>query len=254
MDTFSIVLWSMAVLGVVVFVSLFFVDAGYGKLISSKWGPAIPNRVGWMLMECPVFFVVAWLWLTSEVRWQIPYVIFLIFFEIHYFQRSFIFPMLLRGRSKMPLSIILMSITFNLINGYIQGWWLFRVAPGRDFYAQDWLMAPQFLAGTLLFFSGMFINMQSDSIIRNLRKPGDTRHYLPKGGFYNYVTSANYFGEIVEWLGWALLTWSWAGAVFFWFTFANLVPRANSIYHKYQDEFEDEFDSHKLKRVFPRIY
>jgi len=71
---------------------------------------------------------------------------------------------------------------------------------------------------------------------------------------YNYVTSANYLGEIVEWAGWAMLTWSWAGFVFFVFTFANLVPRANAIYHKYSSEFADEFEKRNLKRVFPFIY
>jgi 3-oxo-5-alpha-steroid 4-dehydrogenase 1 len=71
---------------------------------------------------------------------------------------------------------------------------------------------------------------------------------------YNYVTSANYFGEIVEWLGWAILTWSAAGLVFFWFTCANLVPRANSIYNRYQSEFPEEFDKTRLKRIFPYIY
>jgi 3-oxo-5-alpha-steroid 4-dehydrogenase 1 len=51
-----------------------------------------------------------------------------------------------------------------------------------------------------------------------------------------------------------VLTWSWAGLIFFWFTFANLVPRANSIYHKYQVEFSDEFSERRLKRVFPFLY
>jgi 3-oxo-5-alpha-steroid 4-dehydrogenase 1 len=100
----------------------------------------------------------------------------------------------------------------------------------------------------------MYVNIRSDSIIRNLRKPGDTKHYLPKGGMYNYVTSANYFGELTEWLGWSILTWSWAGLIFFWFTFANLVPRANSIYHRYEKEFAEEFPQRRLKRVFPFVY
>ena len=34
--------------------------------------------------------------------------------------------------------------------------------------------------------------------------------------------SANYFGELLEWTGFAVASWSWAGAVFAWWTFANL--------------------------------
>ena len=71
---------------------------------------------------------------------------------------------------------------------------------------------------------------------------------------YRFVTSANYFGEILEWTGFAVLTWSYAGAIFLWWTCANLVPRANSIYERYSVEFADEFDKKKLKRVFPFIY
>lgn len=251
---FETVLWTMMVLGVVVFVSLYFVDAGYGKMISPKWGPTVPNRLGWMLMECPVFFIVFALWVNSEVKTSLPYLLFLLLFEFHYFYRSFLFPLRLSGRSRMPLAIVAMSICFNLINGYIQGWWLFRIAPEAGYYTSTWIFSPQFIIGTAVFFSGMIINRQSDQIVRNLRAPGDTRHYFPRGGFYNYVTSANYFGEILEWFGWAILTWSMAGFVFFWFTCANLVPRANSIWHKYAQEFPEEFAQAKPKRIIPFIY
>ncbi len=258
MNSFDIVLLTMAVLGVIVFVSLYFVDAGYGKMISSKWGPTLPNKIGWCLMECPVFFVMLYFWVTSEVRFQLPYLLFFLFFELHYFHRSFVFPLRMKGKSRMPLSIMAMSIIFNLTNGFIQGYWLFRLAPAdphySGLYAMPWLYDPRFIIGAVMFFVGMFINRQSDNIIRNLRKPGDTRHYLPKGGMYNYVTSANYFGELTEWLGWSILTWSWAGLIFFWFTFANLVPRANSIYHRYETEFAEEFPQRRLKRVFPFVY
>ena len=100
----------------------------------------------------------------------------------------------------------------------------------------------------------MYINIQSDDIIRNLRHEGDTNHYLPQGGMFRYVTSANYFGEFVEWVGFAILTWSWAGAVFALWTFANLGPRADHIYKKYQAEFGSQLDTKKVKRIIPFIY
>ncbi len=258
MDQFYLFLFVVGLIGVVVFISLYFVDAGYGKMISDKWGPAINNKIGWMLMECPVFFVVLFMWAGSEMRFQLPYLVFFLLFELHYFQRSFVFPLLMKGNSKMPIVIMALSIVFNLTNGYIQGYWLFVKAPQVGFYQQiynaQWLTDPRFIIGVVIFLTGMCVNIHSDYIIRHLRKPGDTKHYLPKGGMYNYVTSANYFGEILEWAGWALLTWSWAGFVFFWFTCSNLVPRANSIYHKYETEFADEFKQRKLKRVFPFLY
>ena len=251
-------LFVMALIGLVVFITLYFVDAGYGKMRSEKWGPAISNKIGWFLMEMPVFLVVLYMWAVSpyqQVR-SLPYIAFLLIFEFHYFQRSFIFPFLMKGNSKMPLVIMALSVIWNLINGYVQGWWLFYLAPKYvpDLYTADWIYDPRFIAGVIIFFVGCIINMHSDHVIRNLRKPGDTNHYLPKKGLYRFVTSANYLGEITEWAGFALLTWSFSGLLFFWFTCCNLIPRANSIYLKYEQEFPDEFDRKKLKRIFPFIY
>ena len=260
MESFNDTCFIMIILGVVVWVSLYFVDAGYGKMTSEKWGPAINNKIGWMLMECPVFLVVLYFWAKSPVRFDVPYLLFFLFFELHYLHRTFIAPLLMRGKSKMPLAIMFFSVAFNLINGFLQGKWLFELAPEHPdyqvLYTNAWLTDWRFILGAVLFFGGMAINWQSDYIIRHLRKPGDTKHYLPKGGLYNYVTSANYLGEIIEWMGWAMLTWSLAGFVFFFFTMSNLVPRSNSIYKKYQNEFADEFEARrpKLKRILPYIY
>ena len=251
--TFNVFLLIMTALAVVVFIALFFIDAGYGKFYQPKWGPSLDNHWGWFLMEVPVFVAMLVLWWLSDRRTDGVRMIFLLLFEIHYFHRSFIFPRQLRGHSRMPLAIVLMGALFNTLNAMMQGGWIFYISPA-DFYPKDWLLSLPFLAGTLLFFAGMYINIQSDSIIRNLRKPGDTAHYLPKGGMFRYVTSANYFGEFMEWVGFAILTWSWAGAVFALWTFANLAPRAARIYDLYSREFPDELDTHKVKRMLPFIY
>lgn len=253
-EFFNNFLFVMALVGLVVFIALYFVDAPYGKMISDKWGPSIPNKVGWCLMEAPVFIVVLHLWYLSNVKFDLPYLLFLLIFEFHYFQRSFVFPFLLKGNSRMPLIIMGLSVLWNLINGYVQGYFLFHLAPVFAPYQSSWVLDPRFIIGTIIFFVGWGINMHSDYVIRHLRKPGDTNHYLPKKGMYRFVTSANYLGEITEWFGFAILTWSWAGALFFWFSCCNLVPRANSIYERYAEEFKDEFDRKKLKRIIPFIY
>ena len=243
----------MSIIAVIVFIALYFVTAGYGVFYNKKWGPSIPNKIGWILMESPVFIAMILLCVFSERSTNIVCLIFLILFEIHYFQRSFIFPFLIRGKSVMPLSVILMGVVFNTLNALMQGGWIFYVAP-ENMYEMSWLTTPQFIIGTLIFISGMIINIHSDYIIRHLRKPGDTKHYLPKKGMFKYVTSANYFGEFVEWCGFAILTWSLAGAVFALWTFANLAPRAAKIYDNYKKEFGDELDTKKVKRILPFIY
>lgn len=250
---FNIFLMVMTGIAVVVFVSLFFVDAGYGKFYDKKWGPAINNKLGWVLMEAPVFIAMLVLWLCSDRRDDLVRMAFLFLFELHYIQRSFVFPFRLRGNSVMPLSIILMGVTFNVLNALMQGGWIFYLSPD-DYYGPDWLTTPKFIGGFLIFLIGMYINIQSDDIIRNLRKDGDSGHYLPKEGMFRYVTSANYFGELVEWIGFAILTWSWSGAVFAVWTFANLAPRASRIYDRYKVEFGNQLDTKKTKRMIPFIW
>ena len=251
--SFNLYLIVMSAIAVVVFVSLYFVDAGYGKFYNKKWGPAVNNKLGWVLMESPVFVAMLLLWLFSDRRGDLVRIAFLFLFELHYIQRSFVFPFRMRGNSVMPLSIVVMGVTFNVLNALMQGGWIFYISPD-GYYGRDWLTDPRFIAGFLVFIIGMYINIQSDDIIRNLRKDGDTRHYLPKQGMFRYVTSANYFGEFVEWVGFAILTWSWSGAVFALWTFANLGPRADHIYKMYQSEFGKALDTKKVKRIIPFIY
>lgn len=252
-ESFDIFLIIMALTAVVVFVALHYVEAGYGMMYSRKWGPSIDNRLGWIVMEAPVFIAMALLWWMSPRRFDTAPLVMFLLFELHYFQRSFIFPLLIHTKGRMPLSIIVMGVTFNVLNALMQGGWIFYVSPaGR--YPDTWLCSWQFIAGTIVFLGGMAINIHSDGVIRRLRKPGDTRHYLPRGGMFRYVSSANYFGEFVEWTGFAILTWSWAGAVFALWTFANLAPRAEKIYARYSREFGREFADMRLKRIIPFIY
>lgn len=256
-SAFYIYLWVMIGLAVIVFIALNFVDAGYGMLLNNKWGKTISNKKAWFLMELPIFLSMLILWLSSPHRFEIAPIIFLLLFEIHYLQRVFIFPFLIKGKGSMPLGIMFMGIAFNIMNAMMQGYWIFYEAYRvyDNPYPISWLWSPQFIIGVIIFISGFIINLHSDYIIRHLRKSkDDTKHYLPKGGLFKYVTSANYLGELLEWLGFAIFTWSISGLVFFIWTFANLVPRANAIYKRYKEEFPEEMKERKLKRVFPFFY
>lgn len=257
-DTYRIVLEVMVVMAVIVFIALQYFKAGYGYLRTSHWGPEIPNKVAWVIMESPVFIAMAALFIIYGLDSNISVIIMTAFFLMHYFQRSFIFPFMMKGKSKMPIAIMMMGVIFNLVNAYMIGCWLYiySLPPymAEPVYTTAWLYSPQFIIGTIIFFFGFIVNLHSDYIIRHLRKPGDTKHYIPKGGMFKYVSSANYFGELTEWFGFAILTWSIPGAIFCIWTFANLAPRASSLYDKYTQEFGEEFTSLKRKKVIPFIY
>lgn len=251
-EIFNIFLIAMAILALVVFIALYFVEAGYGYLFNSKYGCPISNKIGWVLMEAPVFIIMIVLWLTSQRTWQVAPLVLLMMFQYHYLLRAFVFPLRLRGNSNIPVGIVIMGVIFNTLNALMQGGWIFFISPAN--YYDGWFEKPYIYIGIVIFFVGMYINHDSDRIIRNLRQTGDTKHYIPMGGMFRYVSSANYFGELVEWIGFAIASWSWASVVFVWWTFANLAPRSASLYERYTKEFGSKFTSLKRKRIIPFIY
>ena len=142
--------------------------------------------------------------------------------QAHYLQRTFVYPFLMRGGARMPVAIMAMAIGFNVLNAYINARWVSDLGS----YPVSWLADPRFLLGAALFLGGLALNLSADRTLRRLRGPGETGYRIPQGGAYRLVSCPNYLGEIVEWTGWALATWSLAGLAFALYTTANLAPRA----------------------------
>lgn len=247
----------MAVIGFLCFIALYFIPAGYGKFRSKKWGFSFNNKVAWIIMEIPTLIVTGIMLALSpkfnESVNMLPRIILIAFFVSHYIQRTLVFPFLLKGKGTMPILIVLMGMAFNAVNAFLINGWIFYFSPNTD-YRLSWLYDPRFIIGAIIFITGMIINIRSDKYIRSLRKPGDSNHYFPNQGMYKYVTSANYFGELVEWTGFAILTWSLPGVLFVWWTAANLVPRSHAINKSYKEKFPEEFAKTKPKRIFPFVY
>jgi len=140
---YHVLLIGWSILAAVVFILLFFFPAPYGRYSRSGWGPVIPDRIGWIVMEAPSALVFALCFLVGEHRDSITAWVFLGAWLFHYVYRAFIYPVRRRsaGRS-MPLSVVLMAIGFNGVNGYLNGRYLFTFSGG---YPNRWLMAPPFL-------------------------------------------------------------------------------------------------------------
>ncbi|MBR7064652.1 MAG: DUF1295 domain-containing protein [Treponema sp.] len=243
----------MVVIGALCFVSLFFVKAGYGKFRSPSWGVSFNNKIAWVLMEVPtlivMFFFIIKFRHNENILWQVLVVFMFLF---HYVQRTIVFPFLIKGKSVMPLSIVVMGFVFNTINAILIGTWVFVLS--GQMYNREWIFSVQFIIGTIVFLIGFIINVKSDSYIRSLRKPGDTNHYFPCKGFYRYVTSANYFGELIEWTGFAIATLSLPAVLFVYWTACNLVPRSYSINKSYKEKFSDEFAKTNPKCIIPFVF
>lgn len=238
-DPASFAFFNWAWIGVagVVFGTLFFVTAPYGRHLRAGWGPQVPARLGWMAMEAPALLLVA-LGLALGSRPLDVYSLLLgAMFLGHYVNRTLVFPLRLPAASRpMPLSIVLSAVFFNLVNGSLQGLWLGELAPSP---LPVRFTAPRIAIGVALFVAGAAINLHSDAILRRLRGRGSAagEYGLPQGGFFRFVSCPNYFGEIVEWTGYALAMGALPGFAFLAWTLANLVPRAREHHRWYRANF-----------------
>lgn len=230
-------------LAVLLFPLLLRITAPYGRHSSRNWGPMIPNRLGWVLMELPSLIVFVAFFITGPNPLNAPLIVFLLLYTIHYANRSIIFPFRTRtSRKLMPLVIALFAIFFNLVNGFLNGYYFGTVSTG---YPPDWFYDIRFILGGLLFLTGMVINIRSDNTLLSLRKNSSGGYSIPAGGMFRYVSCPNFFGEILEWAGFAIMTWSPAALAFAVWTLANLVPRALDHHRWYRNRFVDYPDNRK---------
>jgi hypothetical protein len=234
---FYLIVYIWIAIAVFIFPVVIRIIAPYGRHTTSKWGFMIDNRAGWIIMEMPALLVFAGFYLFGSAEHNLVTWIFFSLYVLHYVNRTLIFPFRLRTKGKkMPVAIVLMAICFNFVNGFLNGYYLGSIA---DQYTLAWLTDPRFIGGIALFLFGMFVNWQSDNILIHLRKPGETGYVIPRKGFFRFVSCPNHFGEIVEWSGFALMTWSSPGLAFAIWTLVNLMPRALHHHKWYRSYFPD---------------
>lgn len=220
------------------FIASFFYTTPYGrfKTTSSKFDFApLP---GWILLESPCLIAAcATFFLSGGHSNALVPLIFISIWQSHYFYRSIIFPMrVAKGSKPVNLSGICFGIIFNSINGFLNG---YAFSHAEHLLDPQWLTTPYFIVGMLLMVLGLSINIYSDTVLKNMRKPGETDYKIPHGGLYRFISVPNYFGEIIEWAGLALASCTPAALAFWLFTIANLFPRALAHHKWYKANFDD---------------
>jgi hypothetical protein len=241
--------WFMIALGVPTLITTLIIPAPFGRYSHSSWGLLLPALPCWILMEAPNLIAVAYfLSQVSLTSLGLVKITLMAMFAGHYFNRTIIYPLRQTNRKPMPLLVPLSAFAFTSFNGYLQCKSLVDSPP----YAPDYHLSLQFIAGVMLFLFGMRINIQADNILLNLRQPGDTSYKIPRGGFFELVSGANYTGEIIEWLGFAIAAGTLPAAAFAFYTFSNIAPRAHKHHLWYLEKFEDYPKNRKA--VIPGVW
>lgn len=215
--------------------ALRYVSAPYGRHVREGWGPTLPARLGWVLMESPASLVWLAIFALGVQALDPAPLVLCALWQLHYVNRAFVFPLRSKpDKKRMPLLIVVLASLFNIVNAYVNA----RQVSELGRYPITWLLEPRFLCGVALFLGGRTLNVQSDAALVALRNEG-RGYQIPRGRYFRWVSCPNYAGELVEWSGWALATWSLAGLSFAIFTFANLAPRALSHHAWYRQNFAD---------------
>lgn len=206
----------MIITGVFTFIALKFVNAPYGRhhsaLSASEktyWGPMIPARFAWMLMESPTLWWCAWFVSQHSFPMGDPHkLILLACFVAHYFHRALLYPLYAcsSSASPMPFSIMFLAFSFCFWNGFNQSLSLIVVhhEVSKDFHDNT---MPLFIIGVSLFIIGMAINIYSDwDLLQQRRehekrtkgKRGPKTYIIPRGYFYDLISCPNYGKSVLS--------------------------------------------------------
>ncbi|SNR33508.1 3-oxo-5-alpha-steroid 4-dehydrogenase 1 [Lutibacter agarilyticus] len=247
LETFHLICIIWTIIGVATFILLQFVTAPYGRHLKKGWGPEISNKLGWILMELPSFAIILYFYVTSN---QSNYATVLtLLWLFHYLNRTFIFPLRIRTKGKkMPLAIVTSAIFFNFINAGLNGYFLANFENYTNTNFGDW----NFILGSIFFSIGFISNQISDTILINLRKPGETGYKIPKGFLFKLISCPNLFSEFLQWSGFAIMAWNYPATTFLIWTAANLFPRATKHHKWYQSNFS-EYPKNR-KAIIPWIW
>ena len=229
MDIYQLtILW--IIIGLIIFPINLIYKAPYGRHTSKKWGISIDNKLGWIIMELPALLVCPAIYFYFKVDFDIS-IMFICLWIIHYFNRTIIFPFRIKTKGKkMPLAIVLSAFFFNIVNGLINGYFLSNI----NLHSVSIFL----ITGFLLFVLGLYINISSDNKLINLRKI-KKGYFVPKGGLFKYISCPNFFGEILEWFGFALMTFNIGSLSFFIWTCCNLIPRGLAHHSWYKNKFNE---------------
>lgn len=210
------------------------------------------GSVGWLLMEIvsPIAFFLSLplgqsssLTISTSPSYYLDYIrslplarqILVLFFLVHYLNRSIISTFVNPSRARMNLLVPISAVVFNVMNGSTMGMWVGggctrQSCKGDGFGLEDGILfRVLFGMGAILWIAGLSSNIYHDHILYDLKRDKmmqqlssktttsqdpKTRYSIPSAGLYAYISHPSYSSEWFEWLGYLLCTLSLTSSPF----------------------------------------
>uniref|UniRef100_A0A914CT89 Steroid 5-alpha reductase C-terminal domain-containing protein n=1 Tax=Acrobeloides nanus TaxID=290746 RepID=A0A914CT89_9BILA len=162
----------------------------------------VPGNIAATIITIPSFLIPIYAIWSRGFNVPLVNLSIVLMFVGHYFQRTFIYGLNVRGGKPLPLEMAIGVFAMIAFDGYLQSYYhLFE--------------SVQYPRGHMFSLTSIL------------------------GGMFEYVSGANFFGEIVEWLGFALYAQSLPALAVFIGSASNIGPRAWSHHQDYLQKFKD---------------
>ena len=252
-----------------IFTSLFFAKIYYGKFYNSdleennwfqrllrKYFPVISSRKAWIIQGSPGVFVTLFYIVYNFYHITLKKIMVIFPFFIHYIHRAFIFPFKIHSSDNIPLEITLLIFISCFFNTIMINRSIFYFS---NYDKEFWIF---YIFGLISFGIGAYINIVSDYSMAKQRSENihglNGQYIIPKGFLFDYISCPNYFGEMLEWLSFIVISNSFGSLVCFITSISFLFPRAIQIHEWYKENFKNEFNNDKdlteRKAILPFLY
>lgn len=149
--------------------------------------------------------------------------------------------------------------TGDVVTEYVY-YWGFAAWNAVSLTSVSYVAPPTWLVvvGAALFVLAELGNAKAHHMLRALRPAGSTRRVIPRGFLFERISSPHYLFEILSWLGFALLTGTWAARAFLVVGAGILGSWAHARHVAYRKQFDGLEGREKYpdsrRALIPRVF
>ena len=204
----------------------------------------IQKSLAWKILSLPAIPSILFFYIHGgglEHSWGNPQRIFVSLYCLHYFYRSVVYPRRLRtSDQRYSIFVIVLTWLYYIPMGYFLGDHFARIQ-----VPQSHLHNATFYIGLGIFLLGLLSTIIHDEILIRLRSKPSSGYTIPTAGLFRSSSNAHYFSELVEWLGFLILTGAVPALLHWVAIYLLMLPQARKTHQWYHDYFGENYPKNR---------